>query len=519
MLEQRLFIGNLKHDRDGCLQELEKRFAKYGELLNSKSETDDVFDRRVDFAFVTMNFENSDQLARLRSGFNKVKFKGNELVVDLAKPSWSDSWEERMRVEKKESKALKRKHDKNDWEYYKKMENIAKRTWEDLHQVIPGRMREAPRKKAALRNITFRINVNGTLKVYKCYKTKLWGYERNKDNRDLVSKFTNHRFWKDGADHVVERLDYSRSRGSLVVSGSGEGWNQYLEDIYRRKQIRLGLITDNSDTVARTENITKLDGLVDDSESELEHEKEKTHDVLSQVLSNFDFEKPVAFDDEDDFPIERDSGSYATDEVQYYEKENDESGAAGAENYEQNQWIEQTEEEEKPVEKEDDFIPTFGKPEEKTVVEGTISNTDTLRSLFNPETGDSQDYSSTNVESTSDFKLINDMDNDIDHNKDPLFTFDNLDVVKDDTEHVAQLPKLHSAQHHLFFPHFDSPFLQGQTQLSKIQMSQQEYDLDKWDTEFWENRGNWMREMKQKRRDALRKQRRKNGKHGNALLV
>lgn len=286
MLEQRLFIGNLKHNRDGCLQELEKRFARFGELetVNGENGTNSAFDKHADFAFVTMRFDSSEQIRKLRSSFHNMKFKGNELVVDLARPSWKESWDARMRKEKKETAALKRRQDKNDWEYYKKMENIAKKDWKALHQVMPGRMREAPRKKAALRSITFRINVNGTLKVYKCYKTKLWGYERNKDNQDLVHKFTNNRFWKDGVDHVVERLDYSRSRGSLVVAGSGEGWNNYLEDIYRRKQARVVLSGDESGSAIldRTGpgNGMKLAELVDDSESEREHEKEKTNDVL-----------------------------------------------------------------------------------------------------------------------------------------------------------------------------------------------------------------------------------------------
>lgn len=65
---------------------------------------------------------------------------------------------------------------------------------------------------------------------------------------------------------------------------------------------------------------------------------------------------------------------------------------------------EEIEEQDDDEEEDHEFIPTFT----KEVGQGTISNTETLRTLFNPN----------ETEPVSEFKLIEDSDNDIDHAKD-----------------------------------------------------------------------------------------------------
>lgn len=46
--------------------------------------------------------------------------------------------------------------------------------------VIRGTLRKSPRLGLALKQQTLRILINGELKTFKCYKTKLWGIEKIK---------------------------------------------------------------------------------------------------------------------------------------------------------------------------------------------------------------------------------------------------------------------------------------------------------------------------------------------------
>ena len=154
--------------------------------------------------------------------------------------------------------------------------------------------------------------------------------------------------------------------------------------------------------------------------------------------------------------------------------------------------------------KDQEFIPTFS----KEVGQGTISNTETLRNIFNP----------TETESVSQFKLIEDSDNDIDHGKDVDVNEQEKEVNKshrsDATSPLSQTSKDKDNKNFLFFPHLQSPFLVGQTQLSKVRASGKETTLSNWDEEFWANRGNWTRDMRRKMKDALKHRKRKQSKNG-----
>lgn len=58
----------------------------------------------------------------------------------------------------------------------------------------------------------------------------------------------------------------------------------------------------------------------------------------------------------------------------------------------------------------------------------------------------------------------------------------------------------------LFFAHFDSPFLQNQTQLSKLKKG---FVPDEWNKLFYEHRGEWNRQMRRRRREEVRQLRRR----------
>ncbi|CAI1734457.1 hypothetical protein SEUBUCD646_0O00200 [Saccharomyces eubayanus] len=505
VIQKRIFVGNIFHDADDCYSELLNRFSKFGDYQDAE------FEKHNHFAFIDMKFNDEAAFHKLKKSFNNVKFKGNILKIDEAKPSWESSWAVQHAKDLEENIVQTIKVKKKNWEHYKKMENVAK-SWKDHKEVISGRMREVPRKRAQSRNITFRINVDGSLKVYKCYKTKLWGYERNKELNDLVYKFTNN-FWKNGYDHIVDRLDYSHAAKTIRFSNG-------------LKQL----------TVSQSENAGS--GTTDSDENVSEEEKEKNNDILNGLLKGFDFDKPMPLNDsEDELIVQDEAGEeYVSEredsvleevpEEATEENVSEEEDAVIEEDIaeEEDAVVEDSSEQivnedddvimeevpEKKEEQDDDgeedheFIPTFS----KEVGQGTISNTETLRTLFNPN----------EAEPVSGFKLIEDSDNDIDHAKD-------IDVQQQEVEArnshalefdstMAQTSKDKDTKNFLFFPHLQSPFLVGQTQLSKVRASENEKILSTWDEEFWANRGNWTRDMRRKMKDAQKHRKRKQSKNG-----
>lgn len=462
---RRLYVGNVFQDTDVCLEELYNRFAKFGRCLSED------FEKHGTFAYINMEFDDEAQFHRLRNSFNNVKFKGNELRVNVAKPDWKTAWEIKHKQDEEQRQTLNAVTEKRNWEHFKKIENI-EMSWEDRKNVIPGRVRKSPRSKVQMRNITFRLNVNGSLKVYKCYKTKLWGYEREKDVKDLVSKFVNNK-WRNGEDHIVDRLDYSRAKrsvGSMVEDDSPE----QHEDAE----------------------------VIDEKE-----EMNKVKNVLAGVLDEFEFDKPLQLSDDEgnEIPL------YQKSKIQDANADADEESML-PNNKEPDQANEddeeQEEEDEAEDEDEDEPIPTFtnGPSAETPPNDGTVSNTETLRSLFNPE----------GTEPTSSFKLIAESDEDIDHQMD-----EEVEQVTVTTQEIQQMerPVQNKEKHHLFFPHFDSPFMVGQTMLSKLKTSDVMEKLSDWEDRFWENRGDWTKELKRRRRDALRHLNKRKAGKGSGLLL
>ncbi|AQZ17291.1 NOP8 (YOL144W) [Zygosaccharomyces parabailii] len=413
VVNKRVYIGNLINDPQGCLDALKDRLTKFGKSL-------DDFENHGSFAYMNMSFDDESHFIKLKNSFNRLKFKGNDLRVDAAKPCWQ--WEIQKEKDDKEDVLKEKNIAEGHWKYHKKIENV-NMSWQDRMQVISGRQRKTSRKKQQLRNITFRVDVNGSLKVYKCYKNKLWGYERHKELQDLVSKFI-HGQWRNGWDHIVDRLNYSRAKGAC------------------------------RDPIPADEA---------EEEEEETDEKATSEKVLADMLESFDFDRA---------PVDSEEDNELVDEWKHKdEKEVTASGQL------------------------DEPVPCFDKP---------VSQTETLRNLFD-------------AQENQPFKLAADADADadIDHDKDvpEEEEEEELNAVIQAAEPLVSREKNTA----LFFPHFDSPFLSGQTQLSKLQGIQP--NLESWQQEFWNNRATWMRDMKRKKRDALRQLAKRKARNGAGLLV
>lgn len=449
-VQKRIYVGNLLNDPESCLQALEARFGKFGHRL-------DGFESHGNFAYMDMTFEDENMFNKLKSSFNRVKFKGNDLRVDAARPRWQ--WEDQKRRDDEEEPVKREQIAKRHWEYYKKMENI-NMSWEGRMQLIPGRHRKNKRNKHQMRNITFRVDVNGSLKVYKCYKQKLWGYERDKEFQDLVYRFVNGK-WRNGTDHIVDRLNYARSKG---VHG--------FEPRNRDEQ----------------------EAELEEQEEDDSGEKGRTDKVLEDMFKSFDFDKPIVDDeavpegqrqkeepDEDKEPID-------------YQEEEEKDDEAIPEKPEEKKISEKSEnstnyQEEIGDEDEDEPIPNFGES----------NRMETLRNLFNPQ-------------ENQPFKLMTEVDDDIDHGKD--LEQEKAVEAPELTEREAPALKKSAA---LFFPHFDSPFLSGQTQLNKLPVYQP--DWQSWQDQFWDERIDWIKDMKRKRKDVLRQLAKRKSKNSISILV
>ncbi|CCH62718.1 hypothetical protein TBLA_0I00580 [Henningerozyma blattae CBS 6284] len=511
-VEKRIFVGNLKHNVEGVLNDLYERFSKFGRCL------DPEFDNKGSFAYLSMEFPDENSFLKLKNSFHNVKFKENLLKIDTAKPDWKESWSKQHDQDLKINMIKERLQKEKEWKFHKKLENISM-SWKDHRDVMNGRIRKTPRQKSQLRNITFRIDVNGSLKVYKCYKIKLWGYEKNKDLRDLVYTFIDKK-WRNGSNHIVDRLDYSRATHSIHL---------------RSGKDRITISATSHPTDSKTEdadnNIEEGDNI---EEEVLKVEKQKNTDVLNQVLQGFNFDKPMDMEDEaineeygaSDYELEHQFGDSDSDrEVSNKnlnksldkpkEKKN---GETSYNNYEDKTSRHKKNTEEDSYEGEDEdkeFIPTFGNKQADTqapeVASGTISNVNTLRTLFNP-----QDESKS-----SSFKLIEESDDDIDKNKninnDDDFDASNKNAQSINDKNLSN--QYHTLKYRLFFPHLDSPFLTGQTQLVKVKDSSKDNLLDNWEEEFRENRILWLKEMKRKRRDAVRQLAKKRSKNITSALL
>lgn len=493
---KRLFIGNMTPALVLEIDDFVSRLSKFGEI---KSELEIHFNevRNTSFGYIDLEIDDKEY-AKLKNSLNGVKYKGSKLVIDVAKESYQKEWQrhhdDKNLEEKKLDKILKQQ-----WEFFKKIENINK-SFTDRQEMIPGRLRKTPRKD--IKSMTFRVIINDTVKIIKPFKTKLWGYERNKKLRDLSYKFQNG-VWKDGNDHVIERL-------SAI-------------------QLKQG------NNVLRIEKINERDeNLIINDEEEEKEEQDKNNKVLASILGNFNFDKELDYKEEidefgdsdyeyegkvkdsDDEKIDQtvdlsaieyvkegeyNKDSKLTSKITYDSDDDDfnddiyDKANMGFSKHTPKEQEKEKEDEDEPMEdSEEEFIPTFGQSTEATgsnLVSGTVSNTETLRGLFNPN-------------DVSSFKLIEE-DDDIDSTKQIIQT----DIKLPEFEINPIISKSRNKKS-LFFPHFESPFLVAQTQINKLNSN---VEFNDWNTEFWEKRSEWTRDLKRRKRDVLRQIRKKNAKN------
>ena len=488
---KRLYVGNLNtiienETLEILFEDIVKRFSRYGKVLKDKEDLSksSVYVTK-NFGYVTMKFEDISKYTQLLKSYNNVNYKGNKLIVQEAKSSYKEKLNEEIKQNLLfDNNKYKKLAMKKDYEHYKKMKNI-KLTFKDRLQVLPGRHRVTKRnytksnkdevtgklvKYSNKRRQTFRIYLNGALKTFVLSnKKKLWGVQKGRTIRDLTFEFdTNTLSWRNGLGHTIEHLNYNKL-----------GRNERLE----------------LDSRKDTEDL----GSMDIEEEEIDNDK------LADIFSRIDFDKQVevgedGLGDKSEYGIDYElkHGFYDSDEEEDEEPKKEKVKESSEESDGQ---TESSSESESDSSSDEEFMPKFGVP--KTSNTETISNTETLRGLFQSKNTSEQENK------TSSLKLIVD-DDDIDHEKDneikhmaekakeyisketttQLQSFDNNTVVKRDVG--------------LFFPHFNSFFLQPQTSLNKIKTVQIE-TFEDWDEKFWENRGKWTSEFKNRKRGELKK--------------
>lgn len=483
MVTQRVFVGNLFHNYDTCLDELKLRFDKFGKCSK------DGFEKFSTFAYINIDFEDDLNFKKLKQSLNNVNFKGNLLKIDIAKPDWKVRWDLQHKNDLKEDIRIGKFNKEQEWRHSKKLEHI-NMSWKDQKEIIPGRYRKTDRPRTQLRNPTFRVNVNGSLKVYKLYKNKLWGYERNKTVKDLAYQYVNGKWWNN-YNHIIDRLEYSRSRKTITHK------NLLEYGIKQESNMNIASNVNNGDENRRNDKLNKdsQDEGIDLEDQMIQEERSKNSNILNEILGEVNFDKPLTVVDSD----EAEAFGFSDKEE---EEEKDGKGGSEIEEY----------------------IPTFGVTKDTVEqvsepIQGTISNTETLRALFNPDTA--KDSISMNLKTNNNdhinrpFKLIQDDHEDIDQSKTIADDLMHNRDEEDDYDFTNKFsPQTHN-ENRLFFPHFDSPFLVGQTQLSQIETGNKSNIWSSWEEQFWENRGQWIKEMKNRRRDALRQRKKRQAKDSN----
>lgn len=524
----RIHIGGISTELAHSIEDLEKRINKIGHVvepleLHEKPTLD------YHFAYITMHLKKSEFL-QLKKMFDGTRFKGSKLSIQLAKEDYLMRWKKDCRRQDIKMADRKLRH----LTALKRLERISQRDTNPfiLSQVRQGRMRESPRK-CDLKTLTIRVNIKGRLKVIKCLKSKLWGYDKNRKIRDLTYRFVAGE-WRDGNDHVVDRF-----AGKVIV----------FDDT--KISVEDSLIGNDK---------TEID-------KELEEEQAKTNSLLSKMLDQYNFDKPIDIDDiksehensenDPDFDYElthKDNADMdsevltmdydkipqtfcikpspqelkvayfnteSNEEIQKiqqkpqikqnYDEDEDEDGdqfyknlrPQPVDNYETpntaesishnnsdqkgytdlevNQQSEQStniieanEEVHSEYSEEEEFIPSFGKSD-TGATNDSGNTTEKLRSLLSVP---------------SNAQTVSIIDSAMENN----FVF------------APVLKSLKSVG--LFFSHFNSPFLVAQTQISKLKEIKFNDEL-KYDEWFWENRGELNREFRKLRRDALRRTKKK----------
>ncbi|KAK6869091.1 60S ribosome subunit biogenesis protein NOP8 [Candida tropicalis] len=610
--EIRLHIGNISPKLKESPESLTSRIEKFGEIIKSLEFHTKPLQLHY-FAYITISINDSN-LEKLKKSLNGVLFMGMKLSINIAKPSYLErfnkSSESKGSTKKQEEQLRRDKIVKSRLEKIKEYKtnyptnnitssivissmnpstySVSEHTFKNisgntknqppakrldgnksygaltnpkkLHNqfklrsgkgmVIRGTLRKSPRSGLALKQQTLRILINGELKTFKCYKTKLWGIEKNKTVRDLTWNYVNGE-WRSGDDHVIERC------GINGTQARNYGNDIHVEDHEEKEEQE------------DVEKSAEIDGF---------KETDKNKSILASMFSNFDFDKPVEIDtiNEDD-EIEVDSKGRKkakhydfeiegkiTDDDDDEEEEEEDRSVEKIDIESANQIIHNFTKTEKPMKEqyydeddegndiemdeftekftteaikdkydeehdqqdsseEEEFIPTFGSSEKPVV-----NDTETLRSLFNPTTTTATTATTTTETTSGSFKLgLDEDDEDLDENKqiDSIKQEELFQKIQKQKQDEIILEK--KQKFGLFWCHFDSPFLSTQSQLSKlgndkIKLPGEDQDIkdkgeedegeeeSKYEKWFWSMRGEISRECKRRKRDVLRSLRKKN---------
>lgn len=520
----RIHIGGISPDLAKSISDLETRITKFGHVVKPL-ELHQKSTLNYHFAYISMHLKRSEFL-QLKMMFDGTRFKGSKLSLQLANDDFQTRWKKDFKRQDTNIAARKLR----ELTALKRSERINNKDVNpfELSRVCRGRMRKTPRKED-LKNLTIRIKVGGRLKIIKCLKSKLWGYDKNRKIRDLTYRFVGGE-WRDGNDHVVDRI----SGKTIVFDDSGIS------------------VRDN------TSNKMK-----DEIDMELKEEQTKTNLLLARILNQYNFDQPVEIDefspDHKNSDSENDTDYETSHKISSIEPEvmtvdYDKTSAVS--------FDEPSLQASKFFSLSNESEPNTEKQDEKKVETSYNENIDSddemfYRSLRPQPVVDEKGYkhishSDNNYENLDPVPSI-DETNDQNSNRDGVDDKEQLEDITEDefipsfgksitrtadesdntTEKLRSLLSISSTSQQislldtptedvqiatpglkafknvgLYFSHFDSPFLVAQTQISKLKEVKFNEEL-KYDEWFWENRGDLNREFRKLRRDALRRNKKK----------
>lgn len=477
--DTRLHIGAISAQLAADVASLETRLAKFGEItkpleLHQKPTAEDFF------GYVTVRV-TPEALGSLKKALNGVKFKGSVLSIAAARPDWRERWAE---DHKKQSGPVPLTSDQ------------AKRLYEPAKReidVIPGRMRTTPRRYRADKRMTVRILFGDRVKrIAYLPKKKLWGMMKGRELQHLVSGYS-HGKWTDGNGDVVEVVDFSiKPYGTKTASTDGKG---------------IPLPGAAGGAVAGVN--AQGD---EDEDDELKEERERNLNILQGMFDGADdLPRPMKLsDDEEDEGKARDSDS-DEDEIDWDNltkkqtkiiADADFADSELAADSNDNSYNDKT------------STAVHTEPEKEEEEEDTgVNSTNKLRSLFNP-TEDSGTFSLFGGALGADDE--DDIQEDVVMH-DPIETpAVVIEVPKPKSKsHAAAtddsttgVPIYAQATRGLFFPHFDSPYLNSQSQLASL--TKHTLDNEEWHKKFYEMRGEWNRTFRRRRRDVVKQIHRSN---------
>lgn len=396
-------------------------------------------------------------------------------------------------------------------------------------EVVKGRMRTTPRPAAHFirKEQTMRLLINGELKQIKCYKTKLWGVEK-KSAGELTYRYSNGT-WRSGDDHIVERV--SRSVDKCGVDGSQAA--SYGADAHHVDEMEVEKDKDvNSTVLANFFETFDFDKPVELDDGKSDDESGVTFDSKGRKnIELYDFETKGFVDFDDDGKEQGNGESLQTflstherPQEEVYFDEDDEGNELDpttlGEQYATEAIKEQYDEEHKEEDDKDEKVSNIV---DEAEVSPEQNETENLRSLF-----ESSKPTNSLFAADSGFKLgLDESDDDIDVEKNLVDEeeqrklAEQISLKQQEQEEEVQSTAVSTKKFGLFWTHFESPFMQTQTQLSKIGHANEAITLpgeedgnelrddgrgeeDAYERWFWLMRGEVGRECKRRKRDVLR---------------